>query len=155
MSDRPVIAVLNGPNLNLLGEREPEVYGSHTLADIERLCRDRAAGHGFDVDFRQTNHEGVLIDAIQELRRSAAGIVLNAGAWTHTSIAIHDALAAVTGPVVEVHISDVYAREDFRHHSYVSAQAVEVIVGRGAQGYADAVDVVVRETRWPGRTAPG
>lgn len=144
MTSRPVIVVLNGPNLNLLGEREPSVYGHETLADVEALCRHRADGLGYDVDFRQTNHEGVLIDAIHEVRRSAAGVVVNAGGWTHTSVAIRDALAAVVGPVVEVHISDVHAREDFRHFSYITDVADEVIVGRGVQGYADALAAIAR-----------
>ena len=144
MTSRPVIVVLNGPNLNLLGEREPSVYGHATLADVEALCRDRADELGHDVDFRQTNHEGVLIDAIHEVRHSAAGVVINAGGWTHTSVAIRDALAAVAGPVVEVHISDVHAREDFRRFSYITDVADEVIVGRGVQGYADALAAIAR-----------
>ena len=144
MGGRPVVVVLNGPNLNLLGEREPSVYGHATLADVEALCRDRADELGHDVDFRQTNHEGVLIDAIHEVRRSAAGVVVNAGGWTHTSVAIRDALAAVAAPVIEVHISDVYAREEFRRHSYLSDVADEVIVGRGVRGYVEAVDAVCR-----------
>ncbi|MFJ6133129.1 type II 3-dehydroquinate dehydratase [Janibacter terrae] len=144
MSARPVLVVLNGPNLNLLGEREPEIYGSETLADVEALCRARCEELGWELDFRQTNHEGVLIDAIQEVRRSCTGLVLNAAGWTHTSVAIRDALAAVVAPVIEVHISDVHAREEFRRHSYISDVADEVIVGRGVQGYVDAVDAVVR-----------
>lgn len=144
MGGRPVVVVLNGPNLNLLGEREPEVYGHETLADVEALCRQRADELGHDLDFRQTNHEGVLIDAIHEVRRSAAGVVINAGGWTHTSVAIRDALAAVVGPVIEVHISDVHAREEFRHFSYITDVAAEVIVGRGVQGYADAIDALCR-----------
>lgn len=144
MGGRPVVVVLNGPNLNLLGEREPEVYGHETLADVEALCRQRADELGHDLDFRQTNHEGVLIDAIHEVRRSAAGVVINAGGWTHTSVAIRDALAAVVGPVVEVHISDVHAREEFRHFSYITEVAAEVIVGRGVRGYSDAIDVLCR-----------
>jgi 3-dehydroquinate dehydratase-2 len=144
VSARPVLVVLNGPNLNLLGEREPEIYGSQTLADVEALCRARCEELGWELDFRQTNHEGVLIDAIQEVRRSCTGLVLNAAGWTHTSVAIRDALAAVVAPVIEVHISDVHAREEFRRHSYISDVADEVIVGRGVQGYVDAVDAVVR-----------
>lgn len=139
-----MIVVLNGPNLNLLGEREPSVYGHETLADVEALCRRRGDELGHDIDFRQTNHEGVLIDAIHEVRRSAAGVVINAGGWTHTSVAIRDALAAVVGPVVEVHISDVHAREEFRHFSYITDVADEVIVGRGVQGYADALAAIAR-----------
>ncbi|MGO1167477.1 MAG: type II 3-dehydroquinate dehydratase [Janibacter sp.] len=144
MGARPVVVVLNGPNLNLLGEREPQIYGRETLADVEALARARADELGHDVDFRQTNHEGVLIDAIHEVRRTAAGVVINAGGWTHTSVAIRDALAAVAGPVIEVHISDVHAREEFRHHSYISDVAQEVIVGRGVAGYVDAVDAICR-----------
>ena len=144
MSDRPVLVVLNGPNLNLLGEREPDVYGHETLADVETLCRKRADELEWDLDFRQTNHEGVMIDAIHEVRACAVGVVVNAGGWTHTSVAIRDALAAVQGPVVEVHISDVHAREEFRHHSYISDLAAEVIVGRGVRGYVDAIDAVHR-----------
>lgn len=142
MSDHPFVVVLNGPNLNLLGEREPEIYGPETLADVEALCRRTAAELGHDVDFRQTNHEGVMIDAIQEVRQTAVGVVINAAGWTHTSVAIRDALAAVRAPVVEVHISDVHAREDFRRYSYVSDVAEEVIVGRGVRGYRDAIDAV-------------
>ena len=138
MGKRTVV-VLNGPNLNLLGEREPEVYGSETLADVEALCAKAVAEAGLALDFRQSNHEGVLVDAIHEVRTSAAGIVINAGALTHTSIALRDALAAVSVPVIEVHISNVHAREEFRHHSYLSAVADGVIVGCGTQGYALAV----------------
>jgi 3-dehydroquinate dehydratase-2 len=138
MSD-PTVVVLNGPNLNLLGEREPEVYGRETLADIEALCRKAASAAGLSVDFRQSNHEGVLIDAIHETRRSATGFVVNAGALTHTSIALRDALATVDGPVLEVHLSNVHAREEFRQHSYLSAIAAGVIVGCGPSGYAYAI----------------
>lgn len=144
MSDRPVLVVLNGPNLNLLGEREPDVYGHETLADVEALCRARTDELGWSLDFRQTNHEGVMIDAIHEVRTRAVGVVVNAGGWTHTSVAIRDALAAVRCPVIEVHISDVHAREEFRHHSYISDVAAEVIVGRGVPGYAEAIDAVRR-----------
>jgi 3-dehydroquinate dehydratase II len=138
MGKRTVV-VLNGPNLNLLGEREPEVYGSETLADVEALCAKAVAEVGLALDFRQSNHEGVLVDAIHEVRSRAAGIVINAGALTHTSISLRDALAAVSVPVIEVHISNVHAREAFRHHSYLSAVADGVIVGCGTQGYALAV----------------
>jgi 3-dehydroquinate dehydratase-2 len=138
MGKRTVV-VLNGPNLNLLGEREPEVYGSETLADVEALCAKAVAEVGLALDFRQSNHEGVLVDAIHEVRSSAAGIVINAGALTHTSISLRDALSAVSVPVIEVHISNVHAREAFRHHSYLSAVADGVIVGCGTQGYALAV----------------
>lgn len=144
MTSRPTVVVLNGPNLNLLGERQPEIYGHETLADVEEMCRDRADELGMDLDFRQTNHEGVFIDAIHEVRRSATGLVINAGGWTHTSVAIRDALAAVTAPVIEVHISDVRAREDFRRFSYISDVAETVIVGRGVRGYVEAVDALGR-----------
>lgn len=144
MTSRPTVVVLNGPNLNLLGERQPEIYGHETLADVEEMCRDRADELGMDLDFRQTNHEGVFIDAIHEVRRSATGLVINAGGWTHTSVAIRDALAAVTAPVIEVHISDVHAREDFRRFSYISDVADTVIVGRGVRGYVEAVDALGR-----------
>jgi 3-dehydroquinate dehydratase-2 len=138
MGKRTVV-VLNGPNLNLLGEREPEVYGSETLADVEALCAKAVAEVGLALDFRQSNHEGVLVDAIHEVRSSAAGIVINAGALTHTSISLRDALSAVSVPVIEVHISNVHAREAFRHHSYLSAVCDGVIVGCGTQGYALAI----------------
>ena len=138
---RPVIAVLNGPNLNLLGERQPEVYGTATLADLERRCVGHADGLGCDVDFRQSNHEGELVSMIQELRRSA-GVVINAGAYTHTSIAIRDALALVQGPIIEVHISNVHAREAFRRHSYLSDVATGVIVGCGTLGYELAMSAI-------------
>jgi len=130
------IYVLNGPNLNLLGTREPEVYGTATLADVEALCRASADEFGFDLVFRQSNNEGELVDWIQEAgREQAAGLMINAGAYSHTSLAIHDALAAINVPIVEVHISNIFARENFRHHSYVSAQAFAVLTGFGIDGY--------------------
>lgn len=134
--------VLNGPNLNLLGSREPEIYGHTTLADIEAATRARAGLHGLGVEFRQTNHEGVLVDWIQEARTAASGVILNAGAYTHTSVALHDALKAVEVPVIEVHISNPHRREPFRHTSYVSSVATGVICGVGAQGYALAVEAL-------------
>ena len=134
-----VIAVLNGPNLNLLGEREPALYGSASLADLERLCRDTAAGLGFVVDFRQTNHEGVLVDQVHELRRRAAGFVVNAAAYTHTSLALRDALATVAAPVVEVHLTNIHAREPYRQRSSVSDVADAVIAGCGHHGYELAI----------------
>jgi len=138
---RPVIAVVNGPNLNLLGEREPALYGSESLAEIERRCVTRADALGLDVDFRQSNHEGELVTMVQELRHSA-GVVINAGAYTHTSIAIRDALALVTGPIIEVHLSNVHAREAFRKRSYISDVATGVIVGCGSLGYELAVTAI-------------
>ena len=136
--------VLNGPNLNLLGSREPAVYGAQTLADVEALCREACAAHGFALDFRQSNHEGVLIDWIHEAGRvqaagTLAGVVLNAGAYTHTSIALHDAIKGTGVAVIEVHISNVHAREAFRHHSTISPVARGVIVGLGAAGYPLAI----------------
>lgn len=140
MSD--VLLVLNGPNLNLLGQRDPQQYGTTTLANIEASVRERAGEYGLDVDFRQSNHEGELVDWIQQSRTSAAGIVINPAAYTHTSVAIRDALEIVTCPVVEVHLSNIHQRESFRHHSYVSAVADGVIAGLGAHGYVLAVDAV-------------
>ena len=143
------VLVLNGPNLNLLGTREPQVYGAHTLADVEVRCRSAAAAHGWTVDFRQSNHEGELVDWIQEAARgqatgSVAGVVLNAGAYTHTSVALHDAIKAVAVPVIEVHISNVHAREPFRHRSYLSPAAAGIVVGFGIEGYALAIDGLAR-----------
>ena len=129
------ILVLNGPNLNLLGQRQPEVYGRETLADVERACTALADELGVAVEFRQSNHEGQLIDWIHAARGAAAGIVINPAAYTHTSVALLDALSAFDGPVIEVHISNVHKREDFRHHSYVSLRADGVIAGCGTEGY--------------------
>ncbi|MGJ9402983.1 type II 3-dehydroquinate dehydratase [Arthrobacter sp. KK5.5] len=133
------LLVLNGPNLNLLGTREPEVYGHQTLADVEDLCRASAADAGFAIDFLQSNHEGVLIDALHAARGQVAGVVFNPGAFTHTSIALADAVSGVELPVVEVHISNVHKREAFRHHSYISPVAAAVIVGAGTNGYRLAI----------------
>jgi 3-dehydroquinate dehydratase-2 len=135
-----IIYVLNGPNLNLLGEREPEIYGSATLADVEKLCRATAERHGLLVEFRQTNHEGEIVDLIQEARATkAAGLVINPAGFTSTSIAILDALLVMQAPVVEVHITNIHAREEFRRHSYVSLAARAVICGFGVNGYALAI----------------
>ena len=134
------ILVLNGPNLNLLGIREPHVYGSDTLDDVRRLAAERAAELGLEIDFRQSNSEGELVDWIQEARGSADGIVINAGAYTHTSVALLDALAAVDLPVVEVHLSNLFKRETFRHRSYVAPVAAGLIAGFGARGYALAIE---------------
>jgi 3-dehydroquinate dehydratase-2 len=135
------IYVLNGPNLNLLGTREPEIYGRATLKDVEAICRDAGKRHGYEVVFHQSNHEGALVDWIQEARANkAAGIVINPAGYTHTSIAILDALLASNIPAVEVHISNVHAREDFRRHSYVSKAAKAVICGFGVNGYVLAID---------------
>jgi 3-dehydroquinate dehydratase II len=138
----PTVFVLNGPNLNLLGVREPSVYGHDTLADIEARCLTRGTALDLQIDFRQTNHEGQLVDWIQEARESADGIVLNAGALTHTSIAVLDALSAAALPVIEVHLSNIFHRERFRRHSYVSLAASGVICGLGAQGYELALEAI-------------
>nr|WP_314845974.1 type II 3-dehydroquinate dehydratase [uncultured Microbacterium sp.] len=133
------ILLVNGPNLNLLGSREPEVYGTATLADVERLVTDAAAAIGFEVRAVQSNHEGVLIDAIHAARDDCAAIVINPGGLTHTSVALRDALTGVALPFAEVHISDVYAREEFRHHSYLDDVAAVRVIGEGVDGYANAV----------------
>jgi 3-dehydroquinate dehydratase-2 len=134
------VYVLNGPNLNLLGMREPEIYGHATLADIEKLCRAAAEPHGLAIEFRQSNHEGELVGWVQEAgARHAIGIVLNAAAYTHTSIALFDAIAACPSPVIEVHITNIHAREDFRRTSYVARAAKAVICGFGPLGYALAI----------------
>ncbi|MCJ8138242.1 type II 3-dehydroquinate dehydratase [Falsirhodobacter halotolerans] len=129
------ILVLNGPNLNLLGQRQPEIYGAETLADVEASCRRMGGELGIEVRCAQSNHEGQLVDWIQEARGTARGIVINAGAYTHTSVAILDALNAFDGKVIELHISNVHRREGFRHHSYLSARADGVIAGFGTHGY--------------------
>lgn len=140
MLPTPSVLVLNGPNLNLLGLREPAVYGSATLADVEALCLDVAAHHGLDVEFRQSNHEGELIDAVHAARTgAAAAIVVNAAGYTHTSVALRDALATVDAPVVEVHITNIHQREPYRHHSYVAEVADAMICGAGVHGYALAL----------------
>ena len=136
---RPLILVLNGPNLNLLGKRQPEIYGYDTLADVERACRETADGFGMDIRFHQSNREYEIIDWIHGAREGGAGIIINPGAFTHTSVAILDALNTFDGPVLEVHISNIHKREAFRHHSYVSARADGVIAGFGVQGYALAM----------------
>ena len=133
------ILILNGPNLNMLGVREPEIYGTDTLADIEKLCGAKARELGFEIDFRQSNHEGKLVEWIQQARGKFDGIIINAAAYTHTSVAIHDALKIFGGPVVEVHLSDPKTREPFRHHSYITPLAAAVISGKGAAGYAEAL----------------
>lgn len=129
------IYILNGPNLNLLGKRQPEIYGRETLADVERACETLAKDLGLTVRFHQSNHEGQIIDWVHQARDEGAGIIINPGAFTHTSVAILDALNAFDGPVLEVHISNVHKRETFRHHSYVSLRAEGVIAGFGTEGY--------------------
>ncbi|HVU20550.1 MAG TPA: type II 3-dehydroquinate dehydratase [Rhizomicrobium sp.] len=136
------IFVLNGPNLNLLGAREPEIYGSTTLAEIGKMVAARAKDHGLGVRFHQSNHEGELVDWIQQCRTNGCGLILNAGALTHTSVALHDACKALSHPVIEVHLSNPYARELFRRHSYISSVANGVICGLGATGYLVAVDAL-------------
>jgi 3-dehydroquinate dehydratase-2 len=136
-----IVYVLNGPNLNLLGTREPETYGRATLKDVEKLCRSAAKRHRLDVEFRQSNHEGELIDWIHEAaQKHAAGIVLNAGGYTHGSVAIRDAIMGVKVPVVEVHISNIFAREKFRHRSHIAPAAKATLCGFGVTGYALAID---------------
>lgn len=142
MTERRLLLV-NGPNLNLLGTREPDVYGTSTLADVERITTDAAAVRGFDVRAVQSNHEGVLLDAIHDAREDCAGIVINPGGLTHTSIVLRDALSGVALPVAEVHISNVLEREPFRHRSYVADVAAVHVIGEGVQGYAKAVDLLI------------
>ncbi len=139
---RRTVLILNGPNLNLLGVREPEIYGYDTLGDIEAACAERAEALGMAVDFRQSNAEGELVGWIQDSRNLHDGIILNAGAYTHTSIALLDALQAVDMPVIEVHLSNPFRRESFRHQSYVSLAATGLICGLGAQGYLLALDAM-------------
>ncbi|MGR3462741.1 MAG: type II 3-dehydroquinate dehydratase [Roseovarius sp.] len=136
------ILILNGPNLNLLGTRQPEVYGHETLGDIEAMCRAHAEAHGLTLDFMQSNHEGALVDAIHAARGQHDGIVLNAGAYTHTSIALMDAISSAEVPTIELHLSNVHAREAFRHRSYIARVALGVICGFGAQGYVLAIDAL-------------
>lgn len=143
-AEKRVIHVLNGPNLNLLGEREPEVYGPESLADIEALCRARAAEHRLAVEFRQTNHEGKLVDWIQEASREANGIVINAAGLSYGSVPLIDALRAATCPVIEVHLSNIHARESYRRTSDVSPVVLGVIAGLGSCGYVLALDALAR-----------
>jgi len=138
----PSVLVLNGPNLNLLGQRQPEVYGRTTLADIEAACTAHAASLGMDVAFLQSNHEGVMIDAIHAAKGTHGGLMINAGAYTHTSIALMDAVASVELPTVEVHLSNIHAREEFRHTSYLARVAIGQICGFGPRGYLMALDAL-------------
>lgn len=144
MTDRPEIMILNGPNLNMLGVREPAIYGRETLGDIEDACRAVAEDIDLGIDFRQSNHEGELVSWIHEARDSADGIIINAGAYTHTSVAILDALTLAELPVIEVHLSNIYKRESFRHHSYISPVARGVLCGFGGQGYVLAMQAMAR-----------
>jgi 3-dehydroquinate dehydratase-2 len=141
------IAVLNGPNLNLLGQREPEVYGRTTLAEIETLVRAAARGRGVEIDWFQTNHEGALVDAVQSLRGRADGALINAAALTHSSLALRDALLAVKIPFVEVHLSNIFAREPARRHSVIADLAIGLVTGFGAQGYLLALDALAARLR--------
>lgn len=140
------ILVLNGPNLNLLGTREPEIYGSLTLADINERLRRRAESAGLDIEFLQSNHEGVLVDAIQEARGNISYIILNAAAFTHYSIAIRDAIAAAEVPVIEVHLSNIHQREEFRHTSVIAPVALGQITGLGAESYMAALEAIICRT---------
>ena len=147
--DAQTVLVLNGPNLNLLGERQPEIYGTATLSDVVGICAAACREAGFDLDFRQTNHEGRLVDWVQEGRSASAGIVINAAGYTHTSVALRDALAACRVPRVEVHISDIREREEFRRFSYLSDVCDHHVVGHGVQGYGEAIEWIAG--RRPGR----
>jgi len=147
----PTIFILNGPNLNLLGSREPEIYGRDSLPDIEAVCRLHAEKLGLRAECRQSNHEGQLIDWVHEARTEAQGMIINAGGYSHSSIALLDALKAFAHPIVEVHLSNLYQRESFRHHSYLSQAAKGVICGLGSLGYLAALDALAR---WLGASAP-
>lgn len=138
------ILILNGPNLNMLGLREPEIYGAQTLQDIEKLCQDKAETLQFKIEFKQSNHEGELVDWIQQAYGKTDGIIINAAAYTHTSVAIHDALKLHDAPIIEVHISDPKKREKFRHFSYIEPLAKEIISGEGALGYEMALDKLAK-----------
>ena len=149
---RPLVVVLNGPNLNMLGLRQPHIYGSATLDDVEQLCADTADQLGLAIEFRQTNGEGELITWVQDCRGRAAGIVINPAGYSHTSVALLDALLAVELPVIEVHISNIHKRDEFRHHSFVSKAATGVICGLGIRGYAMALEAladILEENRCP------
>lgn len=147
MSERPSILIVNGPNLNMLGQREPAIYGRDTLADIEAASRAKADALGLDIDFRQSNTEGELVDWTQSAGASHAGIIINAGGYTHTSVALLDALTVSGLPVVEVHLSNIFRREEFRHHSYISRAASGVICGFGLKGYLLALDAMAQLIR--------
>ena len=136
------VHIINGPNLNLLGTREPEIYGTTTLADIESLCASRLKTHGLKLAFFQSNDEGELVSLIQSARQEASGLIINAAAYSHTSVAILDALQTMSQPIIEVHLSNIYARESFRHHSHISQVATGIICGLGAQGYEMAIDAL-------------
>ncbi|MGE5548029.1 MAG: type II 3-dehydroquinate dehydratase [Solirubrobacterales bacterium] len=143
----PIILIVNGPNLNMLGKRQPEVYGHETLADVEKACLAHGSALGLGIEFRQSNHEGDLVDWIQGARGRCAGIIINAGAYTHTSIAVLDALLAAEVATIEVHLSNIHQREDFRHQSFVSKAAKGMICGLGSHGYILALDALARLIR--------
>lgn len=143
MQPNSSILIINGPNLNMLGTREPQIYGYDTLTDVSALCHAEASLLGYQVDFRQSNHEGEIITWIQQAKGMYCGVILNAGAFTHTSIAIMDALSILDIPIVEVHISNIFKREQFRHHSYISMVSQGVICGFGTIGYALAIRAIV------------
>jgi 3-dehydroquinate dehydratase II len=138
------VLVINGPNLNLLGTRQPEIYGTGTLGDLEAACRDHGARLGLGIECMQSNHEGEIIDAIHAARGKFDAIIINAGGYTHSSVAIRDALSGVALPVYEVHLSNIHAREEFRHHSYISGIAKALIAGLGTNGYLAALDAIAR-----------
>jgi 3-dehydroquinate dehydratase-2 len=144
VAEQHKVLVLNGPNLNMLGVREPEIYGRATLADIESGCQKHAGALGLSLEFRQSNNEGELVSWVQEARQSTDAIVINAGAFTHTSVALLDALSMFGKPIIELHLSNIYAREEFRHRSYISPAASGIICGFGASGYELALDAVKR-----------
>jgi len=142
-----IIDILNGPNLNLLGTRQPEVYGTTTLSDIEDVCLSKARDLDVTVRFFQTNHEGTLVDQIHAARETASGLIINAGAYTHTSVALHDAIASVDMPTIELHLSNIHAREAFRHKSFLSPVVTGMICGFGAAGYSLALDAMTEMLR--------
>lgn len=142
MTSRPSILILNGPNLNLLGTREPDIYGTRTLADVEQACSAQAETLQLALDFRQSNSEGTLVDWIQQAEAAHSGIIINPAAYTHTSIAIVDALKHFSGPIIEIHISNIFSREEMRHHSYISPVANGVICGFGGEGYTLALQAM-------------
>jgi len=141
------IYILNGPNLNLLGQREPEVYGYTTLPQIEKMCAEQAAAHGLSIVFRQSNREGEIVDHLQEARTSGAAVIINPAGYGHTSIAILDSIQMLKIPVIEVHLSNIHRREPYRNHSYVSKGATGIIMGLGAQGYLRAIDAVAENLK--------
>lgn len=139
------IMIINGPNLNLLGKREPEIYGTTTLAEIQAECQKLADARGYELEFLQSNHEGAIIDWIHEARDRSDAILINPGAYTHTSVAIRDALTAFNGPIVECHLSNVHAREEFRHHSYISPVVSSIIIGAGWRGYTMGLGFLIEK----------